>query len=211
VRDCSWLLRASGRRVLRDTLEAVLREYDSAKLTTFAGNPLAVLDLEQAGYEAAGKACQAAGSSESQRYIPTSLQSNDTSRTATYCGPQAVAKNRKRLKRRPRCRSPRRTPTRSPLGQRCRSLPPTLTMSLLRLLRSPPRQRGRSPPRTPTMSPLRLLRSVQKLQMALHAKAKPFSPGICTSVTRHDVSRTCLGQGRLQFSSELVGRTLKGR
>ncbi len=25
---------------LRDTLEAVLREYDSAKLTTFVGNPL---------------------------------------------------------------------------------------------------------------------------------------------------------------------------
>ena len=40
---------------LRDTLEAVLREYHSAKLTTFVGNPLAafirkeaVIDLERA-------------------------------------------------------------------------------------------------------------------------------------------------------------------
>ena len=39
---------------LRDTLEVVLREYDSAKLTTFVGNPLAaflckeaVLDLDE--------------------------------------------------------------------------------------------------------------------------------------------------------------------
>jgi MrcB-like, N-terminal domain len=45
---------------LRDTLEAVLREYDSAKLTTFVGNPLAefirkeaVLDLERAAGPAA--------------------------------------------------------------------------------------------------------------------------------------------------------------
>jgi len=45
---------------LRDTLEAVLREYDSAKLTTFADNPLAafirkeaVLDLERAAGPAA--------------------------------------------------------------------------------------------------------------------------------------------------------------
>jgi 5-methylcytosine-specific restriction enzyme A len=45
---------------LRDTLEAVLREYDSAKLTTFAGNPLAVfirkeavLNLEEAAGPAA--------------------------------------------------------------------------------------------------------------------------------------------------------------
>jgi 5-methylcytosine-specific restriction enzyme A len=45
---------------LRDTLEAVLREYDSAKLTRFVGNPLAafickeaVLDLERAGGPAA--------------------------------------------------------------------------------------------------------------------------------------------------------------
>jgi 5-methylcytosine-specific restriction enzyme A len=45
---------------LRDTLEAVLREYDSAKLTTFVGNPLvafirkdAVLDFERAGGPAA--------------------------------------------------------------------------------------------------------------------------------------------------------------
>jgi hypothetical protein len=33
---------------LRDTLEAVLREYDSAKLTTFAGNPLAVFIRKEA-------------------------------------------------------------------------------------------------------------------------------------------------------------------
>ncbi len=45
---------------LRDTLEAVLREYDSAKLTTFVGNPLAafiskeaVRNLEQAAGPAA--------------------------------------------------------------------------------------------------------------------------------------------------------------
>ena len=45
---------------LRDTLQAVLREYDSAKLTTFPGNPLAafirkeaVLDLERAAGPAA--------------------------------------------------------------------------------------------------------------------------------------------------------------
>jgi len=48
------------RMALRDTLEAVLREYDSAKLTIFAGNPLAafirkeaVLDLERAAELAA--------------------------------------------------------------------------------------------------------------------------------------------------------------
>jgi hypothetical protein len=45
---------------LRDTLEAVLREYDSAKLTRFVGNPLAafiskeaVLNLEKAAGPAA--------------------------------------------------------------------------------------------------------------------------------------------------------------
>jgi 5-methylcytosine-specific restriction protein A len=45
---------------LRDTLEAVLREYDSAKLTRFVGNPLAafirkeaVLELERAAGPAA--------------------------------------------------------------------------------------------------------------------------------------------------------------
>jgi len=45
---------------LRDTLEAVLREYDSAKLTRFVGNPLAafirneaVLEIERAAGPAA--------------------------------------------------------------------------------------------------------------------------------------------------------------
>jgi 5-methylcytosine-specific restriction enzyme A len=45
---------------LRGTLEAVLREYDSAKLTTFVGHPLAafirkeaVIDLERAAGSAA--------------------------------------------------------------------------------------------------------------------------------------------------------------